>query len=166
MIVALTLDLPGEARCVRTARLMGRTLLEDLQVQETVAEDIEFVLGELCANAVRHAQATHNRFFVRIELHPDHVNVVVEDRGQGFDTQDVAEPGSLRSDFGGEMRVGGFGMGLVRAFCDKLEFERARPQGTIAHAEKSLCPPSSAPHPLAYGFGEGSSSGGVSTTLH
>jgi anti-sigma regulatory factor (Ser/Thr protein kinase) len=65
------------------------------------------------------------------------------DTGEGFAFKDVPEVGSARADTitGGE-RIGGFGMGLVRALADKLEFHRTDPHGTTVHASVALHYPS------------------------
>lgn len=146
MTVKLALDLPSEARYVRLARMVGRTMLENLNVQRAPAEDIEFVLGELCSNAVRHSQTSGGVYRVTLEHSGDRVSVTVEDRGLGFEFCDVPEAGSLRSDFGGQTRIGGFGMGLVKAFSDKLEFTRTEPQGTTVRVERSLLCQSATAH--------------------
>lgn len=139
MILKVSLDLPGDGTYLRTARRVGHTLLEDLGVVDRDIADIEFIVGELCTNVVRHAQTlAEGRFRVTLEYHADKIVVVVEDRGVGLPFKDVREVGSVRLDLDGSERLGGFGLDLVRKMADQIEFCRSDPQGTTVTAEKTL----------------------------
>lgn len=139
MILKVSLDLPGDGTYLRIARRVGHTLLEDMGVIDQDVADIEFIVGELCTNVVRHAQSLDNgRFMVMLEYHADKVVVVVEDKGVGLPFKDVREVGSARLDLDGSERLGGFGLNLVRKMADHIEFQRSDPQGTTVCAEKAL----------------------------
>jgi len=142
MILKLSLDLPENEAYVRITRLLGRTLLEHLQVVEKDVDDIELVVGELCTNVLRHAQSDKGRFRVLIEYHHDRVAVTVEDNGKGFSFRDVARSGEIGSErfdtlTGGD-RFGGFGLHLVNSIADQLEFHRTDAHGATVRAEKQL----------------------------
>ena len=139
MILKVSLDLPGDGTYLRIARRVGHTLLEDMGVVDVDIDDIEFIVGELCTNVVRHAQALEDgRFMVNLEYHADKIVVVVEDRGVGLPFKDVREVGSARPDLDGGERLGGFGLDLVRKMADQIEFRRSDPHGTTVTAEKTL----------------------------
>lgn len=139
MILRLSLDLPEDGEFVRITRVLGRTLLEHLRVVQSDIADLELLVGELCTNVIRHADTTNGRFRVLLEYHAGHVELVVEDTGQGFSFKEVPKSGTPRPDtiMGGE-RIGGFGMGLIQALADKLEFRRTDPHGTTVRAEVEL----------------------------
>ena len=138
MILNVSLDLPGDGVYLRVARHISRTLLEDLGVVSEDIDDLEFVLGELGSNVIRHAQAMEDRYTVSLEYFADHVVLMVVDRGVGFSFKDVRPIGASRPDMGGGERIGGFGLDLVRHLADKLEFLRSDVQGTTVRAEKKL----------------------------
>jgi anti-sigma regulatory factor (Ser/Thr protein kinase) len=139
MILKLSLDLPEDHEYIRTTRLLSRTLLEDLHVVPDDIDDIETIVAELCANVVRHAHSRSARFHVVIEYHREKAVITVEDTGVGFRAEDAAAPGTERSDdLTGGARVGGFGVPLVQALSDRLQFKPTTPQGTTARAEKNL----------------------------
>ena len=139
MILKLTLDLPEDGDYIRITRMLGRTLLTELHVVEPDIDDLELLIGELCTNVVRHAHTTSGRFRVVQEFLAERVVLTVEDTGKGFAFHDVPEPGTERPDtIGGGERIGGFGMSLVRALADRLQFARSDPQGTTVHAEVEL----------------------------
>ena len=139
MILKVSLDLPGDGTYLRITRRIGHTLLEDLGVIDQDIADIEFIVGELCTNVVRHAQsASDGRFLVVLEYHADRVAIIVEDKGVGFSAQDVRDVGAVRPERDGSERVGGFGLQLVRQMADHIAFQPSDPHGTKVSAEKAL----------------------------
>lgn len=139
MILKVSLDLPGDGTYLRIARRIGHTLLEDLGVIDRDIADIEFIVGELCTNVVRHAQTTDaSRFLLILEYHADRVAIIVEDQGRGFSPQDIQDVGSVRPDRDGTERVGGFGLQLVRQMADHIAFQSSDSDGTTVFAEKTL----------------------------
>ena len=138
MILNMSLDLPGDGSFLWVTRLLGRTLLEHLGVVEEDIIDIEFVVGELCANVIRHARSSDGRFQVAMEYHADRVVITVTDHGAGFSFKDVLPVGAVRPDSDGGERIGGFGLDLVRSVADRLDFRRSDPHGTTVSAEKRL----------------------------
>jgi anti-sigma regulatory factor (Ser/Thr protein kinase) len=138
MILKLTLDLPGDYPYLRLARRIGRTVMEDFKVDRTDVDDVEFVLGELCSNVVRHARTSDGRFVVEFEYGADAVAVNVIDKGIGFSFKDVQPVGATRADFDGSSRIGGFGLDLCRKLADHLEFQRSDKDGTSVRAVKQL----------------------------
>jgi len=139
MILKVSLDLPGDGTYLRIARRVGHTLLEEMGVVDLDIADIEFIVGELCTNVVRHAQTQKDsRFTVMLEYHADRVLIIVEDKGVGFPVSDAREIGSPRPDRDGTERLGGFGLSLIKQMADHIEFRRSDPHGTIVTAEKTL----------------------------
>ena len=139
MILRISLDLPGDGTYLRIARRIGHTLMEDLGVVPQDITDIEFIIGELCTNVVRHAQtAKDSRYTVTLEYHADRVAIIVEDQGIGFSAGDVSTVGSVRPDRDGSDRLGGFGLDLIRLMADHIEFRHSSPQGATVVAEKAL----------------------------
>lgn len=139
MILKLALDMPEDIGMVQVARLIARTLLTNMNVDDADVGDLELLVGELCTNVVRHADSDEQRYRVALEFFADHVQLMVEDRGKGFSFKDVPEAGTERPDTitGGE-RIGGFGMRLVEALADRLEFRRSDSQGTTVCATVEL----------------------------
>jgi len=139
MILKIALDLPGDGTYLRIARRIGHTLMEDLGVVPQDITDIEFIIGELCTNVVRHARtSTDSRYTVTLEYHADRVAIIVEDAGIGFSERDVSTVGSVRLDRDGTDRLGGFGLELIRLMADHIEFRRSEPHGATVVAEKTL----------------------------
>lgn len=139
MILKIALDLPGDGTYLRIARRIGHTLMQDLGVVPQDITDIEFIIGELCSNVVRHAQtSTDSRYTVMLEYHADRVAIIAEDTGIGFSEGDVSTVGSVRPDRDGTDHLGGFGLELIRLMADHIEFRHTDPHGATVVAEKAL----------------------------
>ena len=138
MILRLSLDLPEDATYVRTTRLLSRTLLEDLKVNKHDIDDVETIVAELCTNVVRHARSKETHFLISLEYYKPRVVITVTDAGEGFTPKDVAPAGTIRADFEGGERMGGWGLSLVEGLTDKLNFTATAPRGTTVRAEKNL----------------------------
>ncbi len=139
MIMKFALDLPEDDEYLRTTRLLSRALLEDLRVTEEDRQDVEVIVSELCTNVIRHAKSTEGRYHLVLEYHREKVVITVEDNGSGFAPEEAPPPGTYRPDeLTGGTRVGGYGVPLVQALSDRIQFELTEPQGTKVRAEKAL----------------------------
>ncbi len=138
MILNLALDLPEDLSYLRMARELGRTVLTTLQATETDILDVDTMISELYSNVLRHGQSDEGRFQIILEFGAEKLVIFVVDRGKGFAFKNVAAPGTLRPDFNGGERIGGFGLKLVEALADHVEFRRADAQGTMVRAEKTI----------------------------
>jgi anti-sigma regulatory factor (Ser/Thr protein kinase) len=132
------MDIPEDVPYVALTRALGRTTLQHMQVAPVDVVDLETILDELCSNVVRHAQSKQGRFQLKLEYYADRVVVTVKDKGNGFLFADIPPPGTVRADLDGEDRVGGFGLIIVGAVGDRLQFHRSDGQGTTVIAEKRL----------------------------
>lgn len=138
MILKLSLDLPEDGAYIPLTRQFGRTLLEYLKVVPEDIGDVETIVTELVANVIRHAHSASQRFQVTLDYYADRVVITVVDTGHGFSFRDVPEIGSSRPDMEGGTRLGGFGLPLLDAVSDRLQFFRTDPQGATVRAEKCL----------------------------
>ncbi len=150
MICHLSLDLPEQEPSTPLARHLTRALLDGLGVDPRNADDLEHVVGELASNAVRHAGDAI--YTLDLEFYPDRAVVTVTDRGRGFpfaavpatSSLSLPPPGSPRPDEAGgpgAVRFGGWGLPLVEALADRLQFFRTDPHGATVRAEKALLVP-------------------------
>ena len=138
MILKLSQDLPEDVQFVPLTRQFGRGLLEFLKVVPEDISDVETIVTELASNVIRHAESENGRFEVLLEFYAEQVVITVVDAGQGFTFREVPDIGSVRPDLEGGVRLGGFGLPLLDALSDRLEFRRTDPHGTTVCAEKHL----------------------------
>lgn len=137
-IPKLVLELPEDPASAPLARLIGRNLLVHHAATQQDIDDVETLVGELCANVVRHAQSEEGYFRITLEHHGDSITLTVEDHGPGLDTQHILPVGSPRPDVNGDERYGGFGLPLIQKLADEVRFEQRTPHGTSAYIQKRL----------------------------
>lgn len=134
----ITLTVPEDHALVAMVREVGRTLLAHHGASTEDIEDLEAVLGELCANVTCHAHSESGCYRVTLEHQGHRVVVTVTDDGRGFDPQRVPPVGTPCLDEDGTERYGGFGLHLVGSLVDRLEIGRSHPRGMTVRAEKRM----------------------------
>lgn len=134
----IALIVPEDHAFIAMVREMGRTLLAHHAASAQDIDDLEAVLGELCANVTRHAHSEGGCYSVILEHQGDRVVLTVADQGPGFDPKQMQPVGSPRMDEDGTVRHGGYGLHLVNSLVDTLEFQRTHPGGTTVRAEKRM----------------------------
>jgi serine/threonine-protein kinase RsbW len=117
VIIKMTLDLPAEAPFVSLCRNMTQTLLGGMDVVQEDVEDVELIVGETCANVVRHAYGDSDcRYTVEVAFAKDEVAVTVKDTGRGADLERWNAVPQDTWDHGR-------GLLLVRALADQFDYE-------------------------------------------
>jgi len=143
MDLRLSLNLPEDFSHLPMVRRVAREALASFGVAAQDVDDLEALVGELAANAVRHARA-HESYQIEVTLCDHQATVTVTDQGVGFSREAVGEAGTERAgdrrggDRGVEERFGGWGLPLVEALADRVEYQTNAPRGTTVRAEKSL----------------------------
>jgi len=134
----LSLDLPEDATCIRTTRLLSRSLLQEMKVVTLIIDDVETIVAELCSNVTRHAESKATHFVITLEYFKLRIIITVTDEGRGFIAENIPLPGTSRPDGVGGERYGGFGMTLLQGLSDKIDFTATAPHGTTVRVEKNL----------------------------
>ena len=87
---------------------------------------------------VRHAKSKETRFLVTLEYFKPQVVIAVIDVGEGFAPEAVLPVGTMRPDFGGGERLGGWGLALLEALPDKIDYTATEPHRRPVQVEKKL----------------------------
>jgi anti-sigma regulatory factor (Ser/Thr protein kinase) len=117
----ISLNLPDEAMTVPLCRRVLRIVLQELEVPEEQAADIELVLGEAAGNVIRHAyEHPGQEYRVVLEFRPQCVRLTVTDSGGGFQPKSVLDPDVEQ--------VSGRGIWLIEQLADVATI-RATPAG-------------------------------------
>jgi serine/threonine-protein kinase RsbW len=118
------LEIPARAEFVALARLVVSALaVSDTQLSDERIDDLRIAVSEACTNAIEAHRATDTseRVLVRCAAHTDRIEVLIEDRGEGFDPSTlrdhppVTDPDRLNFERG-------LGIPLIRALVDQVEF--------------------------------------------
>ena len=122
---AVELEIPARAEFVALARLVVSSVaLARRELADDRIDDLKLAVSEACTNAIESHAAidTAERVTVRCEESDDRLEVLVEDRGSGFDPSTlpehppVTDPERLNFERG-------LGIPLIRSLVDEVNFE-------------------------------------------
>ena len=115
------LQVPSDVDCIEEAvAVLTRHCLSGAEASSRVRFRLQIALSDALANAIvrGNREDADKQVYVRIDLHPDAVNIHVTDEGDGFDHASAAEaldPGSLDL-------ASGRGLFLIRHMVDDVHF--------------------------------------------
>jgi anti-sigma regulatory factor (Ser/Thr protein kinase) len=138
--ILLSLQLPDDVAHIPMLRRISREALSSCSASHRDVDDLELLIGELAANAARHAHAPYYR--MDLELYDGLAVVTVTDTGSGFERDRVPQPGTVRVDEDSgingfdEARIGGWGLPMVETLADSVEYLPANPHGTVVRASR------------------------------
>jgi anti-sigma regulatory factor (Ser/Thr protein kinase) len=142
--ILLSLQLPDDVAHIPMLRRVSREALTSCKASPSDVDEMELLIGELAANAARHAHAPFYR--MDLELYDGLAVVTVTDTGSGFQRDRVPDPGTVRLDNGvgpdgfEGPRIGGWGLPMVETLADSVEYLPGNPQGTVVRASRRLTP--------------------------
>ena len=110
-------DFPGTLDGAVEAETWAAAQCERLALAADAAFALSLCLEELFVNAVRHGGARE----IHVALTRD--GMVFRDDGAAFDP--TRAPGKRLEGPSPEFEIGGFGVGLLQKFADRLDYERA-----------------------------------------
>lgn len=110
--------------------------LRKLGVDENKLADIAISVTEAVTNAVVHGNKNDvdKRVHIRLEADPFHVEITVEDQGDGFDPTVVQSP----TEKGNILKEAGRGIFILKSLMDKVDFVVQPQKGTIIKMTKFL----------------------------
>ncbi|NBV41510.1 anti-sigma B factor RsbW [bacterium] len=138
----VTIEIPSESSFVGVVRLAISGVASRMNFSIDEIEDIKVAVSEACTNAVQHAYGTDPGIVtVRAILHPDKLELVVEDSGKGFDTGNVV---SSKRDGANDSLFGlGLGLTFIKSLMDYSEVTSVPGTGTTVRMEKNVPVPAS-----------------------
>jgi anti-sigma regulatory factor (Ser/Thr protein kinase) len=128
----MTWEMPADASNVPLCRKAVRLLLEHNLISDHDVDDAELVLGELCANVIRHAyEVTAGSMEIQMALNGLDLMVSVSDSGRGFDTRNrPATPMFSAS--------GGMGFFLMEHLSDQVTIDSSNDKGSAVTATRRV----------------------------
>lgn len=109
------LTIPARAEFITLCRLALTGISRLRPISDETLGDLKLALTEACSNSVRHAYAEGGGCVeIVYRLHPDRLEVVVVDDGEGFDPDTEASEVD-------ELAEGGLGIAIIRSIADDLE---------------------------------------------
>ena len=127
----IRLDLPSSMQHVYLLDTIILEILKEMEFDEETSEQVNLAVIEAGTNAIKHGNQedlnkhAHFEFIVQ----PDKVTVVIQDEGEGFKREEVADP----LDPANLLKSSGRGIFLMEACMDSVTYEKS---GTIVKMVK------------------------------
>jgi serine/threonine-protein kinase RsbW len=125
-IKSYTLKIPSQTDNLELIRNFVAGIAQKVGFNEEESNKIELAVDEACTNVIEHAyQHDESRDIdIAIKIDYNKLTVVVTDRGQSFEFEEVEMP-DMKS-YLAELRVGGLGIYLMKTLMDEVDY-RSRP---------------------------------------
>jgi len=138
--IDIQIKVPNQTRYLSLIGRIGEDLALQLQGfkgdREDLANQLNVVLTEAMVNAIRHANAgdPDKEVDIRITISDNELLLQVFDQGQGFDLNNIQDPG-----FEGEelLETGGRGIYIIRTLMDSVVYRRIA-GGNVLEMRKRL----------------------------
>lgn len=110
----------SDLRNVRKVEKVAEQIAKSLRFSAEELDSLAIAVTEIVGNAIVHGnkQDRHKKVTIEFEYHDDEIVITVQDEGEGFDEQQIAnplEPENL-------LKESGRGIFIVRALMDQVDF--------------------------------------------
>ena len=128
----MDMTIPCSSEFVSVIRLAVSGIASRMNFTIEDIEDIKISVSEACTNAIQHAYESNpnvnNKIFVTAKIHPEELEIVVEDKGKGFD---LGILGTSSQKEASEKKMGlGLGITFIKNLMDHAEFSSNSGKGT------------------------------------
>lgn len=125
--IEIQIKVPNQTRYLSLIGQIGENLVKEMcqlpNYKEVCANDLNVVITEAMANAIKHAKAVEPDMLVKISvsISDNELSVKVYDSGQGFDLDSIPNP-----DFNsGNLEESGRGIFVIRSLMDSVVYKKA-----------------------------------------
>jgi len=128
---SIRLDLPSSMQFVYVLDTIISEILREMDFDEETSEQINLAVVEAGTNAIKHGnkEDPDKRAHFEFILNPDQLTIIVQDQGDGFDREEVADP----LDPANLLKSSGRGLFLMESCMDSVVYEG---RGTIVKMVK------------------------------
>ena len=134
----LEMKFPAKADYVGVARLTTSGIATRMGFNYEEIEDLKVAISEAISNVVTHAYEGEGKVKVGFKIYPNRLEIIVVDRGESFDLAEIKDDIGpyLAHEPLESLREGGFGLFLIKALMNKVEFNTDH--GVIVRITKYL----------------------------
>jgi serine/threonine-protein kinase RsbW len=136
----IRLQMPSTFALLDVIQLVSDRLSAIVGLDEDATHWVGVAVRESVINAIKHGNRGDESKHVTVEFmlepvaKPDHIVIEVQDEGEGFDVQDVANP----LDPENVLKSSGRGIFFMRSFMDDVSFVRLETGGTAVRMSKHV----------------------------
>jgi len=140
--VEFLMRVPSATEFVGVVRLAVSGVASRMNFSVEEIEDIKIAVSEACTNAVQYAydRSQPHTYEVNMRVYPDQLEIIVEDKGQGFDTK-ILETLTPRLDSISENQGLGLGLTFIKNLMDDSEVKSKIGTGTLVRMVKRVPAP-------------------------
>lgn len=139
--IEIQIKVPNQTRYLAVIGQIGENLVKEIcqlpDYKETCARDLNVVITEAMANAIKHADAAEPDMFVKISvsISDRELSVKVYDSGQGFDLDSIQDP-----DFNsGNLDESGRGIFVIRSLMDSVVYRKTNGWNVLEMKKSLAC---------------------------
>ena len=138
-VIDIDITVPNQTRYLSLIGKIGENMARELDrskgEREALAHNLNLVLTEAMANAIKHAKVTDpdKGLHIRITISEQQIAIRVYDSGQGFDLNEVTNP-NFESD---PLAEQGRGIFIIRSLMDSVKYKKTR-CGNVLEMKKKL----------------------------
>lgn len=131
----IRLDLPSTTHFVYVLDAVISEIVREMGFDEETGEQVNLAVIEAGTNAIKHGnkEDAEKRAHFEFILHPDKLIIIVQDQGDGFEREEVADP----LDPDNLLKSSGRGLFLMEACMDSVVYESS---GTTVKMVKNKPP--------------------------
>lgn len=97
---------------------------EFMGLDQNKVEEIRLALIEACINAIEHSRSKDRKVHINFAIREDHLEIVIQDFGEGFDVEDVRERIAERDS--NKLLKRGWGLKIMEELMDEVEMHSGR----------------------------------------
>ena len=118
----IELQLPSRLGYERVAMDAAAAAAKLIGFHKSRIDDLRTAVAEACINAIEHAHKFNSamKVVVALNIGDEHLQIDVTDQGEGL--PESVEPPDIEKKFAGEQQARGWGMFLIKALMDEVEF--------------------------------------------
>ena len=130
------LSIPSRLEEMHAVHALVDEAVKEYGLSEELAHWLELTISESMINAIQHGNCCDpaKKATLKISSAGDLLEIIVEDQGQGFALDTVADP----TDAANLMKPGGRGILIIRSFMDEVDLTRSEDGGTRLRMVKNI----------------------------
>ena len=132
----ICLTFPRKVSYLLFATSISKQICQQIKVcreDKSFASDVELCVSEACTNAIKYGRSVEREDNVSLyfEINPDKLVIKVQDKGIGFNLNDLPDP-DLES-----LPARGYGLYIIRSKMDEVEYSQTE-EGNFLTMVKSF----------------------------